>query len=222
MGLDIDIRTNLREVGRAIDLLSARQIPFAISQAINRVAARVQVAEKENIKKVFDRPTPFTVNSVGVSKANKVLPVADVFIKPIAARYLEPYETGGKKALNSKALLNPKNVPLNKYGNLSRNALSSLKTRPDVFIGKVKTSKGVIDGVWKRSVSIKAAKSMGKNGRKLSKANTSGRLKLLIRFGDALPTKQHLDFGGTAQGIVKKFLSQDFRAAMDYAIKTAK
>ena len=64
------------------------------------------------MRSVFDRPTPFTLNSIGVKPARKDNLESVVFVKDIATSYLAPYEFGGRNKLNSKALLKPVNVPL--------------------------------------------------------------------------------------------------------------
>lgn len=69
--IEIKITSNLKDVLRRMDAFTSRQLPFAMAQAINVTAARVQAAEQENIRSTFDSPTPFTQKSVGVSKARK-------------------------------------------------------------------------------------------------------------------------------------------------------
>jgi hypothetical protein len=218
----ISARSNLNDLTRSLDAFARKQVPFAMAQAVNATAARVQAEEIENIKQTFKSPTPFTQKSIGLRKANKANPVATVFVKDIAAKYLLPYETGGAHMLNSKALLNPKGVSLNGYGQLSRGMLAKLKARPDVFIGKVKTKDGQeIDGVWQRPFIRKDQKIRGKS--KVPRgANTTGKLKLLIRFGDALPVTKQLNYGKNARAIVGKYLARDFDAALKAAMATAK
>jgi hypothetical protein len=46
-------------------------------------------------------------------------------------------------------------------------------------------------------------------------------LKLLIRFGDALPVKQHLDFMKRAQDIVNRNFEREFGRALGRAIATS-
>ena len=65
--LEIKITSNLKDVLRRIDTFTSKQLPFAMAQAINATAVRVQAAEQDNIKATFDNPTPFTQKSVGVS-----------------------------------------------------------------------------------------------------------------------------------------------------------
>lgn len=235
--LNIAITSNLKDVQRSIDAFTAKQLPFAMAQAINKTAARVQAAETENIKTTFENPTPFTQKSVGVSKARKSNPVATIYIKDIAASYLEPYEDGGVHKLNSKALLNPKDIKLNQYGNLPKAALARLKAKPGVFIGPVKLKNGeTINGVWQRpmlrgrdavlgkDMTVRQRQKLlrGKHPNLPRGANTTGKLKLLIRFGNALPVKKRLGFGSKAQGIVNQYFAQDFAAAFDEAMKTAR
>lgn len=103
----------------------------------------------------LESPTLFTVNSVGSVGARKNNLRAKVFVRDVAAEYLEPFEFGGEHKLNSRALLNPKNIKLNKYGNMPRNKLSQLKAKPNVFVGEVNG----VDAVWQRRKPIKAKRN---------------------------------------------------------------
>jgi hypothetical protein len=80
---------------------------------------------------------------------------------------------------------------------------------------------GIVNGVWQRSVAP-LIKIKGANGRALHGANRSGRLKLLIRFGDALPVRKQLRFGATAKRIVDVRLAPAFSEAMARAAATAR
>jgi len=227
--LDISIKSNMKDVMRRIDAFTARQLPFALAQGINATAARVQAAETDNIKATFENPTPFTQKSVGLSKARKAAPVATIYIKKIAAAYLQPYEDGGVHKLNSRALLNPKDIRLNSYGQLPRATMGRLKARPDVFIGAIRTRGGQsVNGVWQR-VAPKRARGGAKTAPRramtkaqLAKESPAGRLKLLIRFGDALPVRKQLNFGATARDIVDRYFPGDFQAALAEALRTAR
>jgi hypothetical protein len=229
--LTIRVNSNANDIARQLDAFVRKQVPFAVAQGINRTAARVADIERRNIQQTFAHPTPFTQKSIGVSKAKKTSPTAVVYLKDIAASYLQPFETGGVHKLNSQALLNPKNIRLNQYGQLTRGSLANLKGRPDVFIGAVKTADGqTINGVWQRPTNTKRVSpidSKGKRVRKLHKLDTSanggrGHLKLLIRFGDALPVKKRLNWGSTARQTVARFIDQDMADALAAALKTAR
>lgn len=218
MEIEIDVEKDLRRVTASLDAF-AKQIPFATTTALNMLGKRVQVAERAEIKKEFPTATPFTIGAVGLLKARKDSLQSIIFVRDIAAAYLLPYLEGGRHFLNSRALLNPKNVPLNQYGNLSKNRLATLKARSDVFIGAVKTKHGTINGVWQRVAAVTARNATKTRKARVAKA---AHLKLLIRFGDALPVKQHLAWGSTAAKIVAANFDKDFGKAMAMAIATAK
>ena len=139
---EFNLRSDIKRFTRELDRFAQNQVPFATAMAINAVALKVQAAEQKQIEETFDRPTPFTVKSVAVAKANKTNRTATVYIRPVAAKYLEPYADGGTQVLpgTSRAVLNPKDTGLlNRYGGIPRNAIERLRGRSDVFIGTVTT-----------------------------------------------------------------------------------
>ncbi|MBR8221292.1 hypothetical protein [Burkholderia ambifaria] len=226
MDFGISVSSDLKALTKSLSQLEKQQLPFAISQALTATARIAQNAEKAALPEVFDRPTPFTINSVAVKGARKSDLEARVFVKDIAAAYLEPYEFGGDHKLigQGKTWLNPKDKALlNQYGNFSRNALQRLEARPDVFVGTVKTKGGEsVGGVWQRPTNVKVIKRSGKRGVALRGVNKSDHLKLLIRFGDATPVKRHLEFGERAFEVVDANFDREFKKAMARAIATAK
>lgn len=219
MEIRIDVRDDLKRVTKSLGDFADKQIPFATAQALNAIAAKVNAGERANIKQVFPTATPFTVNSVGMRKARKDRLDAVVFLKDITAAVLDPYLAGGLHKLNSRALLNPKNIALNQYGNLPKNKLQALRARSDVFIGAVKTKAGTVNGVWQRVAAVTARTATKK---RKGRAAAPAHLKLLIRFGDALPVKQRLPWGAKAQAIVDANFDAEFGRAMARAIATAR
>ncbi|MFZ6724695.1 hypothetical protein ACO0K2_04300 [Undibacterium sp. MH2W] len=219
---DISIRSNIKEIQKKLSAFAQQQVPFATSNALTAIAKNVQAAEKAALPRVFDRPTPFTINSIRVRAARKNNLEAIVYVNDIAASYLAPYEFGGLQKLNSKALLNPKNVQENQYGNIPRRLIAQLKNRSDIFIGPVKTKKGeVINGVWQRPIIRVDTKFRGRT--EVAKgSNTTGRLKLLIRFGDAQPVKKHLGYRTRAQKVVNTTFKAEFGKALAKAMASAR
>lgn len=212
----------------ASDLLRAvaKQVPFAAAAAANDLARLVREAERIAIPQVFKHPKPFTVNSVFSDRASKARPIATVFIRPEVAKYLRPYETGGLHILpgTGQTLLNPKDVRLDQYGQMSRRATAQLNGRKDVFVGKVTTKDGkTINGFWQRldvTRNGKARRRRREQGTIYSSEH--GALKLLIRFGDALPVRQHLDFRTRAAKVVAANAGPAFARAIAKALATAK
>ncbi|MDQ4328808.1 hypothetical protein [Klebsiella michiganensis] len=209
----------LKDLSRQLQQLQ-KQIPFATAQAMTSVVRDIAAAQKVALGRKLESPTPFTVNAVGSSGARKNNLRAKVYVRDIAAEYLEPFEFGGEHKLNSQALLNPKNIKLNKYGNMPRNKLSQLKAKPNVFVGEVNG----VDAVWQRRKTKKAKKKRAKrsaNGTRRPKRKQRAP-KLLVRFGDALPVTPVLGYMDRANTMANALLPSALNQAIAEAIRTAK
>lgn len=205
--LDISVRFDVKALNKKLDALASKQLPFATAQALNVVAKKVQAAEQGNMRGVLDKPTPFTLTSVAVKLANKTSLTAMVYVKDIAAAYLLPYEVGGPNKLNARALIKPVGQKVNQYGNLPRTTVKRLASKKNVFVGKVKTANGEVDGVWQRS---KATRGKGAG------------LKLLIKFQDAHEAKQRLGYREVAQKTISRSFRRELGAALTRAVANAK
>lgn len=212
---------DLRDLSRQLEAIK-KQIPFAMARAMTSTVQQIRDAEKLAMQRRLDNPTPFTVNSVRAAAATKNNLIARVFVMDTAAAYLDPFEVGGSHKLNGQALLNPKNIKLNKFGNLSRNKLAQLKAKPNVFIGDVDG----VNAVWQRRKPLK-----GRKGKKRQKRSPNGTHrprakqrvpKLLIRFGDALPVQPVLGYMARANTMAKALLPQEIQKALVEAMRTAK
>lgn len=95
------------DVERAVGALGfyAKGVPTALAVALTRTAWRIAGAEKATMASVFDRPTPYTINSVRVTQANRANLVAkvrlsdDAYKSISAAAYLAPQVYGGDRNL---------------------------------------------------------------------------------------------------------------------------
>lgn len=218
---DISIKSNLEEIQKKLRAFAYKQLPFATATALTAIAKRVQEAEVKNLSATFNNPSPFTLRSVRTIAARKSNPSACVFVMDKTAEYLTPYEEGGIHVLPSKALLNPKNVTLNQYGQLRKGTLAALKGRSDIFIGPVKTKNGIVNGVWQRTF-IRADQSIRGKSKVDRRANTTGRLRLWIRFGDALPVNKHLGYQSRAVVVVNRCFNEEMGRALAKALATAR
>ena len=209
----IDIRTNFKQIERRLSALAYEQLPFATAQTLNGLGRATIKAEQDNEHQVLDRPKPFTTNGIRMIGASKGRQYVTVRMLDATAAYLAPYQFGGKNTLNSKALLKPVQAAsaLDQFGNLPRNLVKQLKGRSDVFIGTVQTKAGPVNGVWQRSMESGERAMVARRGKlvKTRKAlNTSGHLKLLIKFEDAHDVKQNLDWFGVAdRAVLRNFNS---------------
>lgn len=228
MSVTISVRADFKALQKQLHDLAAKQIPFAEAQAVTALAKRVAAAETEAISETFANPRAFTKKSVGVRPARKGYPVALVYMKDITAAYLKPYEDGGAHKLPGRALLNPKDIRLDANGQLPRGTMAALRARPDIFIGVIKTANGeAINGVWQRVTNTKKVSLLNGKGKKLRGLNRAakddpGHLKLLIRFGDALPVKEHLGWKERAARIIKEHGTAELRRACEAAMASAR
>ncbi|HBR5492758.1 hypothetical protein [Klebsiella quasipneumoniae] len=208
----------IKDLSRQLQTLQ-KQIPYATAQAMTAVVRQIAAAQKVALGRKLESPTPFTVNAVGSSGARKNDLRAKVYVRDIAAGYLEPFEFGGDHKLNSSALLNPKNIKLNKYGNMPRNKLSQLKAKSNVFIGDVNN----VNAVWQRR-KPKPAKKRAKrspNGTRRPKPKQRPP-KLLVRFGDALPVTPVLGYMDRSKAMAEALMPAALSRAIAEAIRTAK
>jgi hypothetical protein len=201
----ISVKADISRTVKGLDDIANKQMPFAIATALNDIAFQVQRGERDNIQKVFRHPRAFTVNSVQVDKADRRKQVAVVRIRDEVAKYLAPYEFGGVHVLPGPALLNPKSIRLDQYGQLTKGTPARLKSNPDVFIATIKG----ITGFWRRSKRTVRGKVVKK-------------VKLLLRFGSALPVKEHLNFHVRAAAIVKANFVGAFKIALAKTLATAR
>jgi hypothetical protein len=152
--LKISLTHNLDAVAKRIEQ-RVRRIPDAAALALTNTAHAVRQAEYDHMRKVFDRPVPFTLNSLYVKAASRGNLTAVVWLKPGANNYLHAQIFGGTRKLKrfEKALQHargglgqpmPANmfaVPgtgarLDAYGNISRGQivqiLSAFQSAQDV------------------------------------------------------------------------------------------
>lgn len=211
--------STLKDLSRQLKQLQ-KQIPFATAQAMTSVVRDIAAAQKVALGRKLESPTPFTVNAVGSSGARKNNLRAKVYVRDIAAGYLEPFEFGGEHKLNSQALLNPKNIKLNKYGNMPRNKLSQMKAKPNVFVGEVNG----VNAVWQRRKPKKSKKKRAKRSAKGTRRPKPKQRspKLLVRFGDALPVAPVLGYMDRSRTMAEALMPGALSRAIADAIRTAR
>jgi hypothetical protein len=204
---DLNVRGDVKSLAKSFGFFAKGQLPFATAKALNKVAATVQSTQRVNLQRTLDGPTPFTLNAIKVRKANKARLEAVVYMMDKTASYLEPYEFGGLNKLNGQALLKPVEQKVNQYGNLPNRTLQRLNARKDVFVGKVKTRNGVVNGFWQRTK---------------PKRGKPGGLKLLVKFEDAHEARQRLNYRDTAKRTVSANFKRELLLAMRDALKSAR
>ena len=219
----LDVRKAMGGLTRDLAAFERSQIPFAAAQMLTATARDVAAAETKALSTTFKNPTPFTLRAFGVVGARKSNLTARVFAKDIQAAYLDPYEGGGLQVLNGKhAILTPRDLATNQYGNIPRGKLQSLKGRPDIFIGEVKTKAGIVGGVWQR---VNVTRTGGvKRGKHQGRAYhpVAGRLKLLVQFTKPAQVTHELGYQSRAAAVVDRSLRPNWDRALAAALASAR
>lgn len=162
--MQIDVRSNIKEISRWLDDAQKKQIPFATVYAMTLTARDVAWEEIGVMQRVFDRPTPYTLNALQVKPATTKTRVATVEFKEgfggtPAKRYLNPHVNGGPRSQKSHEqqiapllkgysyLIPAAGYPVNAYGNLNggtiRKIISQLQVsrNPDANASQSSRSK---------------------------------------------------------------------------------
>lgn len=142
--MKINVSHNFPEVQAAL-AKAASQVPFALAVALNNTAEKARVNVRNQMASVFDKPTPWVLNSLRVKRATKSNQEAELAFKDrnsaeSSRSMVEPHVFGGKrhfKAMEAR-LLNMGLMPagynavpgaaakLDAYGNMSPGQISQL------------------------------------------------------------------------------------------------
>lgn len=162
--LDSNIMAEIQSFNGKLSFLEHEQLPRAMSTALNQTMIRTKAYIKGRMPEVFDRPTPWTLNSMYIWKATEKSLTAELRFKRSGLQsagteqsYLTPEVDGGarpdkpsEKLLYDKGILksNERLVPshaitLNEYGNVPTSLyvkiLAALQAfKPDSTMGKRK------------------------------------------------------------------------------------
>lgn len=144
-GFQINISADLDRFAKSLDIYQRESIPFWTAKALNETVKEIKDAEIEEMKRVFDRPTRFSLNALYISYATKERLAAQVLFKEgfgsiPANRYLGPEVEGGQRAqktheraLARAGILRPnefcvpgQGVRLDAYGNMPGSELTKI------------------------------------------------------------------------------------------------
>jgi hypothetical protein len=85
--MQLDVRTDLRQAERYLVGLRKDQIPFATAYALTQTAKQGELNIRQEMRRVFDRPKPYTLNGTFVIPAQKNKLFAVVKLKDGSAAF---------------------------------------------------------------------------------------------------------------------------------------
>lgn len=218
--VQIQIRTNGKELMRHLKQVQRRAFPQALADATNRAAERLIEAETENLSQKLDRPNRFTLNAFtmtnfGGHRASVRNPSAVIVAKPIQDAYLAPAEFGEPQSLGKgRRIRTPGDVKRDEGGNIPRGTIARLMTRSDVFLGTINGTRGL----WQRPTPARTKGTAKPKGGGI-KRNTTGRIKLLVAFTKPVKIKTHLGFRQRAIDVVTRYFEADLADALQKALR---
>lgn len=248
--MQLSVTTEGKSFAETLKLLQAfnpKQFQFAQVVAASRIAEDIHFVLIREMKRVFDRPSPYTLNSLFVRYATKTSPEAYVSFKDYggkgntAGKYLQPQVYGGPRSLKraEKALmafvfggrkyfLTPGHAAeLDAYGNVPRNVyvkvLSALRAFSEVGYlanrrGSKRKGKPLTDYFVIAPDTVDAKRL---NPGIYQRVGTGHRLIFNITKKEPVYRKR-LDFFGIGQQVAKDQFERRFLEAFDKAIRTAR
>ena len=231
--MQINLGNSIMRVKKYLDEVSRQQLPFATSKALTMTAVDVRTGLQQDMKNVFNKPTPYTLNSIYVKAASKKDLTARVGHKEFpskgtpASYYLQPQVFGGERPLKrserwlGEFWVPSRNAPVNQYGNMTNGKmtqiLSVLGKNPDPMSNTTKRS---------RQRNRKLPEFFISRGGRLPAGiwQRYGRrsIKPILFFIKAPKYTPRYDFFGVSKKVVNEKFSQNFGTAMNDAIRTAR
>lgn len=237
--ITLDVR-GLEPVRDALRGLAYEQIPYAMMTAINRTAYQVMMAQREEIKTVFDRPTPFVQRAMKYEKATKETLTATVYSQSEAARALMPSVVGGQREVKPYEILmrNAGVLPAGRYvvpGAACK--LDRYGNADSDVIGAVLNSLGLLSAAMQagRKLTKKRDKALAQSGsyfvggygagRHLFPGiwqRVNGRPRPILLFVTRATYEERYRFYDVGIAKVNEIFVDEMKAAVQQAIETAR
>ena len=225
-----------------------RQLPFAVSLALNRVANQAQVAERENLKRSFKlRRESFVLKGVKISKQDRATKsswrVTIQLAYPDDRHFLDQHEVGGyrtryggkrlwqpnpevfaSKVIGRANPLHPKNL------RLAKDKSGRVVGQERTFLVRVKSAVLVLQRVDRRLTKGSARRlkgltldnvqtGMGPHTKKSRGISRTGGTRLLYRLVERVKLPARLQFVSTIGGVAQSQFPEALRAAMVDALR---
>ena len=221
-----------------------QQVPYAAALALTRTAQQAQRDIIAHMSFDFDRPTPYTLNSVYIKPATKDDLHSDVYLKTDAAKgtpaskYLYPEIYGGPRrwkrsenALQRMGLMRPgtfmvpgKGMPLDQFGNIRGSQmtkiLSALGANPYAIPSAKSRARATRQG---RNIDVFVGRPGGGRLPLGIWQRLKTRVKPLLIFVDRPPLyRVRLKFYDIARATYDRVFEKTFNESLAEALRTAR
>ncbi len=238
--MSVYLKVDLSRLQKKMSALEKKQIPFALAKSLTDTAKEVKKEIVKEMRNVFDRPTPYTLNSLyidpAVKKKNKfsaTVKIKDSAQKGIApVKYLGAEVEGGERnlkrseiALQRRGFLSKdrfvvpgRGVRLDRHGNISGSQMVQILSALGAF-----TESGF---TMNRAGKLKKHRNffVPKPGSKLKPGvweRTRSGIKPILMFVKSPQYRKRLHFYKIAQRVSASKFNRIFKANFIHAMKTA-
>jgi hypothetical protein len=220
--------------------IERNQIPFATVLALTETARLVKARLEDEMRTVFDRPTPYTLDSLRLIPATRQRLEARVWIKDEAdgaapaSRWLTPEVYGGpRNNKRSEALLRGrgilpegkfvvpgKGMKLDKYGNISRGQLQKILSGLGAQGDRLQNSTDSRRSAGNRLRYFVLRKGRTPLGVAERTGTRRGDIRMVLAFVSQPGYARALDFFGIGEQVANNELAAQFAKAFDRAMAT--
>ncbi len=201
--MQIDIRSNIKELTKELTKIQKEQIPFATSKTLNEIAYR---AAKQELPKKPDEvfaggAVNFTKTGFNYKKSTKRNLIASVFINPTRAKYMQFMVQGGARFPDKRAILvSTKHSKLTKQGNLPRHYVRTILSDKQKYFSGIPKGKGNDQdyaGIWERY-----GRYISSNKKSTDYQSQGRRIRMVAHYASKGLYKPLFPFGAFTEGIV--------------------
>lgn len=234
--IDLKLTSNLDKTAAQVSDAMQKQVPYATSIAINRIAELSKPALQAEMSRVFDRPKPYTLNSIFIKRATKSNLTATIFHGDAVASAIAPEIVGGARdskkfelIIGRWKLVPTASVKLDAYGNPSKALITQVLSQCDperklpgspFFMVEPGQPSKLSPGIYQRQVFKTKVKR--KRGAPAVASGGGSALIKLFEFKESVTYKQRYDMQGVVGRVVESEWPRQFPAAMDLALQSAK
>ena len=220
--MQIDIRSDIKELTRSLNRIQRKQIPFATSKALNATAFDVRKTLQDALDIHLDNPTAYTKRGVQVEKSTKRNLVAKVGFrsrkfgkgqgKITQAEYMKRQIKGGTRFPQGQAIPVPvpSNMRPNKFGNIPRGKIDRLLADKDKYFSGVPKGRNSGAGIWQRMPANSKRKKQG------------GKIRMVIAYEPKAQYQPRFRFKSVVEKSVKQNFGMRFNSAMKQALASAR
>jgi hypothetical protein len=236
---ELKVKSNIADMARWLTAVERRQLPFATALALTRTAQDVLEISRQEMERVFDRPTPYTLNSIAMRPASKSRLSAEVFFREFAGKgvaggkYLKAEVYGGARAgkrsellLRSAGLLRSdefwvpaKGLPLDSYGNVPAGQMNRM-------LSQLRAQRDTAQNASGRRKRSETRFFVPREGSALPRGVWerfgSKAVRPVLIFVKPPRYTKRFDFYGIARRESLRLLPVNFRIALQTALETAK